>query len=352
MTTLIKTTSRWLRIAVIALTASASVLSQGVPGPEKYKAPPRLPSAPKVKAESEPPPPPQVPDGDAFEKSIKTEPNVNVWIPCVSQGSIKITGWNRSEVRVFVDGGNTFNFTVQEKSPQSGSPVWIKVSGVQPKSQYGAVNECIWGDDIEIDVPMNASVNLKGREISSRIDSVRKVEIKAVGGNISLRNISNGIGAYAGQGDITVEASQGSISLESTTGNIFVFEAGPSEIADSFKAKTNGGAISLQGLAYRQVEVNSISGSVTFSGTIRSSGSYNLRTSRGSIRLAIPATTSSQISATYSYGSFRSEVPIDIATENIAEGPVKTVVGKIGKGGDAIIRLASNSGSIAITKLP
>ena len=344
--------SRWLFIAIIAVTASPGMLAQGIPAAEKGKLTPTPPPVPGTKVVGETPSWPKPPRGEVSEKSIKTDASVNVWIPCINRGSVKITGWDRNEVRVYIDGGNTFNFTVQEKNATSGDPVWIKVSGVQPKGRYGPVSECIWGDDIEIDVPVGASVNLKGQEIATRIDTVRKAEIKVVGGNISLRNITNGVGAYSGQGDITVEASKGSISLESTTGNILVFEAGPSEIADWFKAKTNGGAISLQGIGHRQVDVNSISGSVSFSGSIRTGGSYSLRTSRGSIRMAIPAAVSSQISATYGYGTFRSEIPIDIATENVSPGAVKTIVGTFGKGGDAIIRLASNNGSIAITKMP
>ncbi len=348
MNKFIEIANRGLLLVVIALTTSIPVLAQAVPVPERSRPHP-IPS-PGARGRT-PDPPRMAAKADVHEKSLKVDANVNVWLPCVSRGTVKVTGWNRSEVRVFVDGGNTFNFTVQEKSPRSGDPVWVKVTGVQPKSRYGPVSECIWGDDIEIDVPVNASVNMRGNEITARIDSVRKAEIRAVGGNISLRNISSGIGAYAGQGDITVEASEGSISLETTTGNILVFEAGPSEIADSFKAKTNGGAITLQGLSHRRVEVNSISGSVAFSGDIRSGGSYNLRTSRGSIRMAIPASSASTISATYGHGSFRSEIPIDISTENDSPGPIKTIVGTFGKGGDSMIRLASNNGSIAITKI-
>lgn len=346
-----ETTSRWLLTAAIALAASVSALAQDPSERDRVERPRTPPTAPKPKAEPDPQTPKTL-GGDISERSIKVDPQVNVWIPCVSRGSVKINGWKRNEVRVYVDGGNTFSFTVQEKDPQSGEPVWIKVAGVQPKGRYGPVSECIWGDDIEIDVPTGASINMKGQETTTRVDSVRKAEVKIVGGNISLRNVANGIGAYSGQGDITVEASQGSISLESTTGNILVFEAGPSETADWFKARTNGGAITLQGLTHRQIEVSSISGSVTYSGNIRTGGSYNLRTSRGSIRMSIPAASSSQVSATYSYGTFRSEIPIDIATENISPGPIKTIVGKFGKGGDTIIRLSSNNGSIAITKLP
>jgi hypothetical protein len=340
---------RGLAIAVIALTASAAGLAQE---------PPKSPPPPRMERPAPAPKPGEVHSTArssarpnlVTERSIKTDPNVNVWLPCISRGTVKVTGWNRSEVRVFVDGGNSFNFVVQEKSPKSGEPVWIKVAGVQERVRYGPASECIWGREVEIDVPMNASINIKGQEITARIDSVRKAEIKVVGGNISLRNIENGIGAYAGQGDISVESSNGSISLESTTGNILVFEAGPSEIADMFKAKTNGGAISLQGLTHRQLDVSSISGSVSYSGDIRSGGSYNFRTLRGSIRMAIPERSVSKISATYGYGTFKSEIPIDILTENITPGPVKSIVGNMGKGGDTLIKLTSNNGSIAIAK--
>jgi hypothetical protein len=338
-----------LLIAAIILPGSVSIIAQAVPPTPKPGHQPFPTPAPRTRVQPRLPRPPAV-VGEVSERSIKVDPGVNVWLPCVSRGTIKVTGWDRNEVRVFIDGGNKFIFVVQEKSPSTGEPVWIKVSGIQDTARSGTASECIWGGDVEVDVPLNASVNIKGNEISARIDSVRKAEVKVVGGNLSLRNIANGIGAYAGQGDISVEASKGSISLESTTGNILVFEAGPSEIGDMFRAKTNGGAISLQGLGHRQLDVSSISGSVNFSGDIRSGGTYNLRTLRGSIRMSIPERSSSKISATYGYGSFRSEIPIEILTENISEGPVKSIVGTLGGGGDSAIRLTSNNGSISITK--
>jgi hypothetical protein len=347
MNKFIKRTYRGLLIAAIILPASISAIAQIVPQAPKPGHQPLPTPPPRTRVEPRVPRPP-VMMGETSERSIKVDPSVNVWLPCVSRGSIKVTGWNRNEVRVFVEGGNKFNFVVQEKSPRSGEPVWIKVSGIQENVRHGPPSECIWGADIEIDVPTNASVNIKGNEITARIDSVKKAEVKVVGGNLSLRNVANGIGANTGQGDISVEASNGSISLESTTGNILVFDAGPSEIGDMFRAKTNGGAISIQGLDHRQLDVSSISGSVSFSGNIRTGGTYNLRTLRGSIRMTIPEKSAAKISATYGYGSFRSEIPIKIITENVSEGPVKSVVGTFG--GDAIIRLASNNGSIVITK--
>ena len=66
--------------------------------------------------------------------------------------------------------------------------------------------------------------------------------------------------------------------------------------------------------------------------------------------MSIPAATSCRITATYGYGSFNSEIPFKLETENISEGPVKSIVAKLGKGGDAIIKLSSNNGSISIKK--
>ncbi len=343
----IEITYRGITIAVICLTASIAGLAQATPPPVRPKIEVKPPT-PHVVIPRKPAMPAS--PGENSEKSIKVDRDVNITLPCISRGSLKVTGWNRNEVRVFVDNGNKFNFTVSEKSPSTGEPVWIKISGVPGRVRYGPMSECLWGEDIEIDVPVNASVSIKGQDITSRIDSIRKAEIKVVGGNIVLRNIANGIAAYAGQGDITVESSKGSISLESTTGNILVFDAGPSDIGDPFRAKTNGGAISLQTVDHRQLDVSSISGSVTYSGNIRSGGSYNLRTLQGSIRMAIPEKSASKISATYGFGTFRSEIPINISTENISEGPVKIVGGSLGVGGDAIIRLSSNNGSITISK--
>ncbi|MEO6050087.1 MAG: DUF4097 family beta strand repeat-containing protein [Pyrinomonadaceae bacterium] len=288
--------------------------------------------------------------GNTSEKSIMVDSGVNLSL-CIPQGTVKVNGWKRNEVRVFVDGGSKFGFKVLQKSAKKGDPVWIMVAGIEKnKNKYSAPTECIWGNEIEIDVPLNATINIRGRQTTTKIDSVKKVNVNTIGGDISLRNFSNGITANAGQGDITVEESEDAMILDSTTGNILVFEAGPSDIGDMLKAKTNSGSISMQQIAHRQIEVNSISGSVAFNGEMLNGGLYSMSTSRGSIRLAIPSASSCKISATYGYGSFNREIPVKLDTENISEGPVKSIVGTLGKGGDATLELTSNNGSIVIKK--
>jgi len=62
--------------------------------------------------------------GDTSERSIKVDSNVNLSL-CVTQGTIKVNGWNRNEVRVFVQDGSKFGFKVQLKSPKTGDPALL-----------------------------------------------------------------------------------------------------------------------------------------------------------------------------------------------------------------------------------
>ncbi len=291
------------------------------------------------------PPPPLLTDGHTSERAIAVDPNVNLSI-CVTQGSLKINGWNRKEVRVFVKDGAKFGFKVLEKGKQN-DPVWITMTSAASKAN--PTTECIWGDEIEMDVPVNATINIKGRQTKTVIDTVRKANVKTIGGDVSIRNVSEGVLAVVYVGDVTVEGAKGGISLETTTGNILVFEAGPSEIGDTFKAKTSSGMISLQKVEHRQIEVGSISGSIAYDGRILNGGAYSLSTSNGSIRMSLPAETSCNVIAWYGFGSFDTEVPMKILTENISEGPVKRIHGLMGAG-DATVKLTTNNGSIAIVK--
>ena len=291
-------------------------------------------------------PMPVVYGGNATEKFIKVDSAINLSL-CVSMGTIKVNGWKRNEVRVLVENGHKFSFVVRDKSPKTGDPIWMKVVNADSKKH----TECLAASEIEIDLPTGATIGIAGREISTKIDSVKKAEVKTAGGGISLRNVSSGIFASSGQGDVMVESSSGPMDLGSTTGNIIVFDAGPTEIGEGFVAKTNSGTVSMQNLMYRQVEVRSTSGSVLYNGVIRPGGSYNLNTSVGSIRMALPADSACQLSATFRSGSFKSELPIKYQTEDVGAGPIKTIVGTIGKGPEATVRLTTNHGSINIRKL-
>jgi hypothetical protein len=282
------------------------------------------------------------------EKSIAVDAKVNVSL-CVREGNLKINGWERNEIRAFVVGGSEVGFKVQQKSRQNDKAVWVIVTGSDPaKNKTVNSEECLSGEEIELDVPRGAAVNVKSRTSEMTIQAVRRAVVKNIGGDISLNNIEQGINAATYQGDVTVENSGGAITLESANGNIVAFDIAPSEIGDIFKAKTNSGAISLQRIEHRQTEINSNSGSIKFAGEFQNGGQYNFGTQVGTISLAIPEKSSCKINALYGYGKFNSELKLAIITED-ESSKAQRLVATIG-GGDANVNLTTYSGAIRIRK--
>jgi hypothetical protein len=332
--------------AVINSSVSAQKDKQKTPKPKPHVEAPEPPEP----AERPLPSPSRYPRGERVtsEKAISVESNVYVKL-CVSEGALKINGWERNEVRVFVRDGRRVGIKVLEKNPESGKPTGIWIASTAPAERaYGPTQQCLAGASVEIDVPINSNISMEARTAGATIDSVKKVSVKIVEGSINLRNIPGGVTAEAFQGDVMLESSGGQISLQTTNGNILAFDVNPGQIGDLLKAKTNSGTISLQKVNHRQIEANSINGSVNFNGKFLTGGIYNFKTSSGSIRMLLPKETSCRIVASYGFGKFDSSLPLKFETQDVSSGG-KSFVATSGAG-DATLRITTSSGSIEIRK--
>ncbi len=307
-----------------------------------------LPSKPPRPLRTRTPKTPQNQNNTPAEKSIAVDAKVNISL-CVSEGKLKINGWERSEIRAFVSDGSDVGFKVLQKNKQNSNAVWVKIVGFDPaKNVAVSSDECLAGEEIELDVPRGATVNIKSGESETTIDTVGRVTVENGGGDIFLNNIANGIDATTYEGDVMVEKSGGAITLASTTGNIVAFDVAPSEIGDIFKAKTTSGAITLQQVEHRQIEINSNSGSMKFTGEFQTGGQYNFGTQNGSILLLIPVKSSCKINASYGFGAFNYEIPL----QNIIKGasPKAQSLSATMGSGDANVILRTYSGAIRIKK--
>ncbi|MGI8470397.1 MAG: DUF4097 family beta strand repeat-containing protein [Pyrinomonadaceae bacterium] len=329
--------------ALFAFFSASNIFAQTtIVNPKIVIAPPRPPSKPRqahktVRNESEIP----------AEKFIVVDTKVNISL-CVSEGNVKINGWQRDEIRAFVSGGSDAGFSVRDKNNQTGKPNLITVLGFDPsKKTETGLDECLSGDSIELDVPRGASVDITGRENDISISSVNKVTVKNDDGNILLNDIAQGIEARTYQGDITVEKSSGAMTLINTNGNIVALDTAANDVGDVLRARTSSGGISLQQVAQKQIEANSNTGSIRFDGAFASGGQYAFGTTNGAINLLIPAASSFKIEAFYS-GAFQSEIPLKIVTEDVMP-QIKKLNAIIGAG-DANLSLKNISGAIRIRK--
>ena len=288
------------------------------------------------------------------EKSIAVDGKVNVKL-CVAEGKLKINGWERDEIRAFVadgNGGASVGFKILQKNKQTNAAVWVAVVEINsPKSGRAvSADECLSGGQIELDVPRGAIVSVKSRDSETVIDSVAKATVENVGGGIFLSRVRHGVEATTYEGDITVEKSGGAMSLTTTTGNIVAFDVSPGEVGDAFRAKTNGGAIVLRQIEYRQIEANSNSGAIKFTGEFLAGGQYTFNAFNGSINLQIPQNSSCRINASYGFGAFNSEIPLSNVVKSFASAKAQNLSARIGTGGEATLNLSTYSGTIQIKK--
>src|SRR5215204_186608 len=290
-------------LAALCCLSFQEVSAQGVPAPEKKTPVPTTKPKPVTPGIYTPTPRPNpTPPRDtkrvvvnegytAAEKSITTEPKVTINL-CVLEGNVRINGWEREEIRAYVEEGSQVGFKVVQENPKNKKPVWVAVLGFDPKKNKEIKpEECLSGSEIELDVPRNTNIKLASGESEVKIDSLARVSVKTLSGGIYLNNIANGVDATTYRGDLTVEKSGGQVVLNNTEGNIIALEVAPSEIGDTFKAKTNSGRIVLKAVEHRQVETGSISGSTSFDGELLGGGQYTFSTQNGSIGLIIPPTS-------------------------------------------------------------
>ena len=200
-----------------------------------------------------------------------------------------------------------------------------------------------------MDVPINASIKIKGQVSEISIDSIRNAVVENLGGDIFLNKVANKVEAKTYRGDVTVKNSGGKMFVSSTTGDVVAYKTRINEIGDYFKAITQSGAITLQSVGQREVEVRSNSGKINYIGEMADSGNYALGSVTGSITLAISENTSCQIVASYASNNFWSEIPIKNVKRNTYESTVY-LTGRMGEG-ECSLTMKTFNGSIRIRKL-
>jgi hypothetical protein len=293
-----------------------------------------------------------------FEKSIEVDGKVNIGL-CVSEGNIKINGWERDEIRVFVNRGSKAGFRVLNKN-SDGKPTRMTILGYDPVKDKGRdVNQCLSGEEIELDVPIGTNLSrLAAREarVTITIDTIARARGIAVNeGDIELRGIEEGIEAKSFDGDISVEGSNGAIDLDTTNGSILVFNVEPVEEGDILKVRANSGNIVLQSTGHSVLNAVSITGAIKFTGEIQSDGQYKFSNTNGQISLWTPTELSCTVQVISHKDKFFSDFPVKISTENVYPPSMKKFIGTIGstegETGIASINLETQNGRITIRKI-
>jgi len=286
------------------------------------------------------------------EKFAKTESlakNGKLTLSNVS-GDIDVAVWKEAQVKI--EAVKTSKAGTLEKAKENAAKVTIEVTKegdvVLVETKYPKQNGNFWGGDrisVSVDykiwVPDQAAVEVKsvsGDVVVAALGGKAKVD--SVSGNVTLHGAA-GAEIKLVSGDLEVENIAGDAFIKAVSGNI-----GVTRIKGSVEADAVSGDIELRDVSEAQsVDVKTVSGNVTYAGSIKAGGRYELKTHSGDVVMHIPADAGFDFEANTFSGS------IDSDFEITASGKIspKEIRGTVGKGGATVV-LKSFSGNVDLKK--
>ena len=207
-------------------------------------------------------------------------------------GRITVTTWNRPEVRVRAEHSSRIHITVRRR--RSG------VIELEAETRRG--NSFASIVDYELTVPASLDLAFEGWSTD--------VTVEGADGEVTIETFQGDITIVGGRGTITAETVSGKIRIEDAEG---IIEA--SSVAESIHisgssgeiyVETVGGNIVLEDVSATVVEVGTVGGRISFSGSIADGGEYFFGSHGGTITITVPEGTDAEVSFATIHGSISS----------------------------------------------
>lgn len=246
-------------------------------------------------------------------------------------GSVTITGWDHHRIEVTgVLSRGVEDLEIETRSRR------VEIEVDQGSRHAGSA-------ELEIRLPKGSRV---------RIDTVSAdVHISGVDGTIEVESVSGSVDVEGRPASVDVETVSGSIDIESVVtrarietvaGRVRLHGGREIEIA------TVSGSIQLEDMnQVERVDLEAVSGSIDFAGSLAKRGEISISSHNGSIDIALPATTSARFKVSSFSGRIDNELGPPAKRERFS--PSREVEFSIGSG-DAQVRIESFSGGVALRK--
>jgi len=286
---------------------------------------------------------------EKFEKTEALAKNGKVYLSNIS-GQIEVATWKEAQVKI--EALKTSRASSLDKAKDNAAQVTIEVTKegdlVRIETKYPKKQGGFWGSnspnvsvDYKLWVPDMAAVELKSVSGDVRVAPLGGMaKVKCVSGNVDILGAA-GVDVDLTSGDLTVEDIAGDAYLNTTSGTIDA-----TRIKGSIDAGIVSGDIVLRDISDAQtVNARNISGNITYIGTIKAGGRYELKAHSGNVRMTIPADSAFDFEANTFSGDIDSAFEIQV----VGKISPREIHGTVGKGG-ATVTLKTFSGSIDLKK--
>lgn len=249
----------------------------------------------------------------------------------VYSGHVNVTGVPGSQMRVkgVVDRGE------MRFDAHSGS---VRMQ-VEPDGRRGGSAE------LDITVPIGTRVQIEGYSAPYTVKGVKgEVKLESMSGNVEVSDAVGRTQIETVSGWIKADQIDGDLRAESVSGRLDI-----SNVTGDIEAASVSGHAWISGAKSRAVKAETVSSSVSYSGTIDPSGTYSFKSNSGRITLAVPADIGATVSLETFSGNVDSDFPVTMGAGTNSLGRDSKFEFKIGSG-RARITLESFSGNIRIQR--
>jgi DUF4097 and DUF4098 domain-containing protein YvlB len=285
----------------------------------------------------------------AIDEVRTAGPKDNVEISNV-KGRVEVEGWDKNEVRVT----GTLGKNVERLEFQrDGDDTEIRVVVPRGGWRVGESNLVIrlpFGNEVRVEC-VSGSVEAKGIRADVELETVSgSVRVTDCEGAIEAQSTSGSVKVLQSRGDVNAETVSGSVEVEGDFGEVEANSASGSvhvrTVRDKVRAASISGSVEVEGVAPRDVECESNSGSVSYTGGLAPNAKLRANTHSGSVKLRLPADVSARVHAQTFSGGINNQLS-GAEAERPKNGPGATLNTKFGDG-SADIEASAFSGSVTL----
>jgi putative adhesin len=235
--------------------------------------------------------------GEKIERSLAVDPQAVVTL-CVASGTLKVRGWEKSEIRVRSIDAVQIDFRRIDRTKDTSKPATrVDVMLIEKGTASHLRHDCQALANVEMEVPTGATVQVQTRDGDIFIAGVAGAYAGSQNGDIAIERVAKLVEAGSVGGSITLKDSSGRVNLNSAGGGVEVFNVQPATEDDTFEVGTVSGDIQLNRVGAQNVIAKTVSGTLMMSGPLAKSGNYGFTSMSGDMVLVMPSDASFQLNA-------------------------------------------------------
>jgi hypothetical protein len=264
---------------------------------------------------------PKSESGEKIDLWMTVDPQAIVTL-CVASGTLRVRGWEKNEIHVRSLDAGQIEFRRIDKVKDTTKPAGrVDVMVLDRSTPAHPRLDCQALASVEMDVPVNATVQVQTRDGDITIAGVAGAYAGSQNGDIEITRVTKLVEAGSVGGSIFLKDSSGRVNLSSAGGVVEVTNVRPVSDDDALEVGTVSGDIQLNHISNANVTVKTVNGTVTMTGPLAKSGLYGFTNMTGDLVLAMPHDASFRLNAKVSE---KHDIVSDFALKYLSEIPPPT----------------------------